>query len=123
MTRSFARASLVALAVVGGAGIGLAAEKATSDVPDYVDEAADAGINHVYAGPWEFFVGGGVAAFDCNGDRKPDLFMAGGTNPAELFENESETGGALRFKKVALSGISDSDLRTSHRRLSDRHRQ
>ncbi len=111
MTRSFARASLVALAVVGGAGIGLAAEKATSDVPDYVDEAADAGINHVYAGPWEFFVGGGVAAFDCNGDRKPDLFMAGGTNPAELFENESETGGALRFKKVALSGISDSDLR------------
>jgi enediyne biosynthesis protein E4 len=108
--RIAARASLATLAVFA-AGAAFSAERVTGDVPDYVDEAADAGINHVYAGPWEFFVGGGVAAFDCNGDRKPDLFMAGGSNPAELFENESETGGALRFKPVVLSGLDPGDLK------------
>ena len=44
---------------------GLSAQESTSiaaaDFPDYVDEAALAGIDHVYAGPWEYFVGGGVA--------------------------------------------------------------
>ena len=112
MTWNMARTSLVALAVFAGAGAASSAEKkVTSDIPDYVDEAQAAGIDHVYGGPWEFFVGGGVAALDCNGDRKPDLFMAGGSNSAELFQNESATGGALRFKKVLLSGIEPGDLK------------
>ncbi len=42
-----------------------------------------AGIDHTYAGPWEFFVGGGGAAFDCNGDRLPDLLLAGGKDSGE----------------------------------------
>ena len=66
------------------------------------EEALAAGIDHKYTGGWEFFVGGGVAAFDCNGDRRPDLFIAGGTSPAELYRNESPTGGALKFAKVDL---------------------
>jgi len=80
-----------------------------NDIPDLHEEAAAAGIDQVYSGGWEFFVGGGVAAFDCNTDRMPDLFFAGGTNPAALYRNVSETGGALKFEKVALD-LSDDDL-------------
>ena len=47
-----------------------------------------------------YFVGGGVATFDCDDDRRPDLFFAGGSNPAALYRNESPVGGALRFAKV-----------------------
>ncbi|WP_417679019.1 CRTAC1 family protein [Roseibium sp.] len=67
-------------------------------LPHFIEEAAEAGIDHTYDGAWEFFVGGGVAIFDCNGDRRPDLFLAGGKNPAQLFENRSPTGGTLAFK-------------------------
>ncbi len=42
---------------------------------------------HIYAGGWEHFVGGGVAVFDCNGDALPEIFAARGTNPAQLFIN------------------------------------
>lgn len=70
----------------------------TGDVPRLVDEAEEAGVSHVYDGPWEYFVGGGVAAFDCNGDRFPDLVMAGGKRPARLFVNRSGPGESLRFE-------------------------
>ena len=33
-----------------------------------MDETTAAGIDHVYGGDFAYFVGGGVAAFDCNGD-------------------------------------------------------
>ncbi len=71
-------------------------------VPSFNEESAAAGLNHTYDGPWEYFVGGGVAIFDCNGDRRPDLFLAGGKNPARLFENNSPTGGRLAFKERSL---------------------
>ncbi len=73
-----------------------------NDVPAMLEEAHSAGVDHVYGGPWEFFVGGGGAAFDCNGDRKPDMLLAGGKNPAQLYVNESPVGGALKFREVPL---------------------
>lgn len=72
------------------------------DVPVFEEQAVEAGLVHAYDGPWEYFVGGGAAGFDCNGDRRTDLFIAGGTNPAQLFVNRSETGGALVFEPKLL---------------------
>ncbi len=98
------RRVLIGLAVSFGAGAAVAAEPAvpTSDVPSFVEEAAEAGIAHRYDGPWEHFVGGGVASFDCSGDRKPDLVLAGGSNPARLYVNRSAVGGELAFEERAL---------------------
>lgn len=42
---------------------------------------------HVYDGGWEHFVGGGLAVLDCNGDMRPDLVAAGGSNPLMIFKN------------------------------------
>ncbi|MEO9528704.1 MAG: CRTAC1 family protein [Roseibium sp.] len=72
-------------------------EASLAPVPSFVEEAGSAGIEHRYDGAWEFFVGGGAAIFDCNGDRRPDLFLAGGRNPAQLFQNGSPTAGPLTF--------------------------
>lgn len=105
MTGPFVRAGLLAIIISAAAGAAVAEDAnvaVTADLPDYVDDAAPAGVDHEYTGPWEFFVGGGVAVFDCNGDRRPDMFLAGGASPATLYRNESETGGALRFAEVAL---------------------
>jgi hypothetical protein len=66
-----------------------------------VDETRAAGIEHAYDGEYPFFVGGGVATFDCNDDAKPEMYFAGGENPASLYVNESAVGGALRFTKRA----------------------
>jgi len=76
--------------------------KPANDVPLMQEEHVSAGVEHVYDGPWEFFVGGGGAAFDCNGDRKPDMLLAGGKNPVQLYVNESGTGGDLKFRETAL---------------------
>ncbi len=78
------------------------ADQFHSDVPAMLEQAAAAGLNQTYAGPWEYFVGGGAASFDCNGDRMPDLLIAGGTNAAALFVNRSKAGGEIKFaaKKI-----------------------
>ena len=72
-----------------------------ADVPVYVEQAEAAGITIQYGGPWEYFVGGGVATFDCNGDRFPDVFVAGGENESALFINNSQTGAELKFERSA----------------------
>lgn len=74
-------------------------------VPRFADETATAGIDHTYAGDWEYMVGGGVAAFDCSGDGRPDLAFAGGAGPAAVFVNDSPTGGPLSFRPVPGSGL------------------
>jgi hypothetical protein len=104
-------AALLIVAVLAGAaalgsralGIGpLAAgsSAAPGPAPRYLDETASSGLSHTYDGDLGNAVGGGVAVFDCNGDRRPDIYLAGGAKPAALFENESATGGSLAFRPV-----------------------
>jgi len=68
--------------------------------PRFVEETAVAGVDHVYDGDFEFYVGGGVAVFDCNDDGRQEIFLAGGANPSGLYRNQSPTGGALRFARM-----------------------
>jgi hypothetical protein len=82
----------------------------TADVPLMHEEAVAAGIEHAYRGPWEYFVGGGAAAFDCNGDRLPDLFIAGGRDAARFYVNRSQTGGPLKFVATDI-GLGERDMK------------
>jgi hypothetical protein len=66
-------------------------------VPHFVDETDAAGIQSRFDGDWEYTVGGGVAAFDCDGSGLPSLFIAGGANRSKFYRNRSARGGALKF--------------------------
>lgn len=90
----------VAFAAICGAG-GVQAEIA------FVDRSAALPTVHRYEGGWTHFVGGGTAVFDCNGDRLPDVFAAGGSAPARLFLNISRPGGAITFAAGELADITD----------------
>jgi hypothetical protein len=101
--RAVVIAAVLVVAIVAAAG-GYAFLQLNSSggtqTPHYVDETVSAGIDQTYDGEATYDTGGGVAAFDCNGDGKPDIYMAGGTNPAVLYRNDSPVGGALRFTAV-----------------------
>lgn len=100
--------SLKALLILSCLSISTA--QATPDTPKLQNQTVTSGITHQYNGPWEYFVGGGIATFDCNQDRKPDVFLAGGKNPAQLFINQSKTGGSLSFSQQSM-GIAERDLK------------
>ena len=73
------------------------------DAPRFVEEAHSAGIDHRYDGEFAYFVGGGVAVLDCDDDGRPDLYLAGGAEPAALYRNVGEIGGELAFEPVHSS--------------------
>ena len=56
-------------------------------VPTYIEDTATAGITSAYQGEWQYMVGGGVAAFDCNDDGFPDVALAGGEGVSTLYVN------------------------------------
>jgi len=92
---------LVAAGFVWGTAAATTSRKpAAGGPPHLVEQAAEAGIDHVYDGEFMFFVGGGVAVFDCDDDRLPDIYLAGGVNAAALYRNVSAVGGELRFEEV-----------------------
>ena len=85
------RCRLSALATVMLAGAGAAAPSAVAvfrpvDIPQ-----------HIYDGGWEYYVGGGMAVFDCDQDHLPDIFAAGGEKSSVLFRNISARSGDIRF--------------------------
>lgn len=95
--RAVALASIVSAVTACSGG----ASSSPGAAPHFVDDAPTSGIDHTYSGGSDFFVGGGVGTFDCNGDGLPDLFLAGGSAPAALYRNVSAVGGALRFEQTA----------------------
>ena len=80
---------------------GAASSTGTAIVPRFVEETATAGIEQAYDGDFEFYVGGGIAVFDCDEDGLPELYLAGGAERAGLFRNASPIGGALAFDALA----------------------
>lgn len=101
MYKNFKLASTFALSFSIGTTL-VNADEFPFDVPSMVEQSKEAGIEHTYEGPWEYFVGGGAASFDCNGDRMPDVFLSGGKSAAKLFINTSSRGGNLSFAEKAL---------------------
>lgn len=101
----FAAVAALGVAVVAGVVAGGVLSQLSPPValgaPRFVDETVGSGIDHIYGGDFAYAVGGGVSVFDCSGDGKPDLYLAGGSNLAALYRNDSPVGGALRFTRLA----------------------
>ena len=111
MRKAIALALTISTAIIAapsahGTDANNATENYTGDIPDLQEEAIAAGLKHEYDGPWEYFVGGGIATLDCNQDRMPDVYIAGGENPAQLFVNRSNRSGELRFEARKDSVVS-----------------
>jgi hypothetical protein len=68
--------------------------------PSFSEETASSGITTQYDGDWEYMVGGGASALDCNGDGFEDLFLSGGSSASQLYVNTSVQGGSLTFEPV-----------------------
>lgn len=98
------------LARVFAAAAALSASSAVGDPPRFVDATAPAGLAHDFVGGDAFVVGGGVAAFDCDGDGRPELFLAGGDAPASFWRNVGASGGPVAFDRAPIALAEDDAL-------------
>ncbi|MDH5541084.1 MAG: CRTAC1 family protein [Rhizobacter sp.] len=73
------------------------AQPAGPAVPRFVEETDAAGLQTRFEGADEYMVGGGVAAFDCDGDGLPELYFTAGVNSARFYRNRSARGGAIKL--------------------------
>ena len=100
---------LVTAAALAGVASGCAtpteeAGGGTPAAPRYSEIAAASGIDHAFKADADFVVGGGAAAFDCDADGDMDLAVAGGLEPAALFENRTAGPGDVAFARVSGFG-------------------
>ena len=70
---------------------------AVPPVPRFVEETDAAGLQSRFEGEGEYMVGGGVAAFDCDADGLPDLYITAGVNKAKFYRNRSQRGGPIKL--------------------------
>ncbi|MDQ5840869.1 MAG: CRTAC1 family protein [Chloroflexota bacterium] len=110
LARAGALVGVILVIAVAAALLGRATPTSAMGAPHFVEEAAGAGIDHVYGGEFTFAIGGGVAVFDCDGDGRPELYLAGGSNSAALYRNESPVGGALHFSRIHDSAVDLGDV-------------
>ncbi len=66
-------------------------------IPRFVEETESSGFNSRFDGEAEYLVGGGVAAFDCDADGLPEVYVTAGVNKAKLYRNKSARGAALKL--------------------------
>ena len=97
-------AGSVAFAAASAGSSDEAADSTEPAVARFVDETATSGLRTVYDGDFTFYVGGGVATFDCDDDAMPDVYVAGGENEATLYRNVGSPQQNLRFEPVDDSG-------------------
>ncbi|WP_284154688.1 CRTAC1 family protein [Algicella marina] len=69
-------------------------------MPVFVDATAVAGLSHAYEGGEAYVVGGGAAAFDCDGDLLPELAIAGAEQPLTLWRNTGRPGRPPSFERA-----------------------
>ncbi len=66
-------------------------------VPRFIEETDLAGLQVRFEGEAEFMVGGGVAAFDCDGDGLPEVYVTAGVNKAKFYRNRSPRGSGIKL--------------------------
>jgi len=92
--------AVAGVAIAGSAVLHGGTSAGAPEAPRFGEEAEAAGIDHTFGGEDRWFVGGGVAVFDCDDDHRVDLYLAGGAGSALLARNASPVGGSLSFTPV-----------------------